>query len=99
MIESAAVILTCGGRRVEEWERCGGALRGQVAGRGEEGEERLGYRAVGRMWRRFGWIGLVNVAAVGVDEIGEEYMRQLSRAYGDGRGTKEQQMQVAVRER
>lgn len=50
-------------------------------GRGGGGEaNRAGHRAVGRMWRRFGSIGLMEVKEFTVDRVGGEYRRRLMRA-------------------
>lgn len=99
MIESVAAILVLGGKRVEAWEDRGGRLEGQAAEPGqEEGSKgRLGRRAVGRVWQRFGYIGLMDIEAVEVGQVGGEYVQALTQAGNGGSAAEKQETQVVVR--
>lgn len=100
MIESVGAMLAFGGKRTEAWVARGGRLPEQPADPGVEGEKegRLGRRAVGRAWQRFGYMGLMDMEAFGVSQVGKEYVRALQQA-GDGeKGSGKEEMQVVVRQ-
>lgn len=97
MMESAAAILALGGKRVEAWERADGRLGGEVGPQVKANVGRLGYYAVERLWRRFGWMGLMNIGEMEIDQVGKEYRSRLLRA-GQGNGAEaEKEWQVTVR--
>lgn len=83
VLESAASILALGGERVTAWEDNRGRLRGdkRVWDKKEE-ERRVGHRAIGRMRRRFGWLGLIEIELYEVEEVGAEYRRRSMCATG-----------------
>lgn len=86
MVAGMAAILALGGRRVQEWEGSGGRLRGEIGRSGDGNQGRLGYRAIGRTWRRFGWLGLMDLRNVKIAQVGTEYRSRLERAVQGGAG-------------
>lgn len=97
MMESAAAVLALGGKRVEAWERAEGRLRGEVGPAAEASVGRLGHRAVGRLWRRFGWMGLMNIGEMEIDQVGKEYRSRLVRRLRGEGDEAEKEWQVTVR--
>lgn len=82
MLECVGVILAIRPWRVREWEGRGGRPRGGEYQSDTEDADRFGYRAVGRVAQRFGWIGLFDIEAVRMGEVGDGYRRRLLLATG-----------------
>lgn len=82
MAESVGVLLAVGPERLRGWEgREGRPLRAGDRNDGH-GADRFGYRAVGRVWQRWGWLGSINMENVRIEEVGDKYRAALMTTSG-----------------
>lgn len=73
MAESVGVLLAVGPERLRDWERREGRPLGTDDRNDGHGTDRFGYRAVGRVWQRWGWLGSIDMQNVRVDEVRDVY--------------------------
>ena len=77
MAESVGVLLAVGPERLRDWENRGGRPLGGGDRTETDGVDRFGYRAVGRVWQRWGWFGSIDMQNVRIDEVREKYREAL----------------------
>jgi hypothetical protein len=73
VVESVAAILGTNAWFVEEWEEQEGRGRGGLWGKRKVNGARYGFTEAGRVWRMFGWLGVLDITEVKVDEFKEAY--------------------------
>lgn len=95
--ESVAGILGTKSWFVEEWEEREGRGRGGSWGERKKGRARYGFVEAGRVWRTFGWLGVWDIAEVGVDEFKEAYYKQFRRLSQSRRTEKRREIHAAAR--
>lgn len=77
MAESVGVLLAVGPQRLRDWERREGRPLGAGDRSDGHGADRFGYRAVGRVWQRWGWLGSIDMENVRIDEVRDRYREAL----------------------